>query len=81
MIGGAPNLDMMLGDLQEDMNKQVKQIILKLKSSHYFVFCILNSVVNIFVNIKIYIIRLSRYYKKLSSKTGKRTNMKWSYKI
>ena len=22
MIGGAPNLDMMLGDLQENMNKQ-----------------------------------------------------------
>ena len=23
VIGGAPNLDMMLGDLQEDMDKQV----------------------------------------------------------
>ena len=34
-----------------------------MKSSHYFVFCILNSLINIFVNIKIYIIRLSKKYR------------------
>ena len=41
------------------VSKPLFHLILKWKSSHYFVFCIANSVINIFVSIKIYIIRLS----------------------